>query len=242
MSLRLLKFEIKNLLRDRMTFMLLAVPLLVGWLGKYLIENDTFNNPIASNMIIIALTLISGVMFGSMAGFSILDDRDDHVFVSIQISPLSIRYYVWMKVIFVYVLSVVSSMIIFAMVGGMEMQWWQLILIALLNGFQAPTNAFLVNAFASNKVEGFVAMKATGFLMIFPIIAFLFVDWKEWIFAIAPAFWGAKALQTLLYAPLIDAGAIVMHLPFLGYLVIGFAYNILLTAMMYNVFKRKYMQ
>ena len=81
MSLRLLKFEIKNLLRDRMTFMLLAVPLLVGWLGKYLIENDTFNNPIASNMIIIALTLISGVMFGSMAGFSILDDRDDHVFV-----------------------------------------------------------------------------------------------------------------------------------------------------------------
>jgi fluoroquinolone transport system permease protein len=241
MILRLIKFETKNLLRDRMTLMLLAMPVMIGWLGRVLIDNNTFEADYLNNMVIIALTLITGVFFGSMAGFSILDDRDDHVFVSIQISPMDIKAYVWFKVIYVYGLSVLGTFVIFAMVGGMGLSVLQIVAIALLGSLQAPMNAFLVNAFASNKVEGFVAMKASGFLMIFPIISTLFLDWKAWLFAIAPAFWGAKAVQRVLLDGAIEAGVVSMPLSFWGYVGLGLVYNLLLTAFMYTVFKRKYL-
>lgn len=241
MILRLIKFETKNLLRDRMTLMLLAMPVLIGWLGKTLIANNTFEVAYLNDMVIIALTLITGVFFGSMAGFSILDDRDDHVFVSIQISPMDIKAYVWFKVVYVYVLSVIGTLVIFGMVGGMGLSLIQIVAIALLGSLQAPMNAFLVNAFASNKVEGFVAMKASGFLMIFPIISTLFLDWKAWLFAIAPAFWGAKAVQRVLLSGAIEVGVVSMPLSFWGYVGLGFVYNLLLTAFMYTVFKRKYL-
>jgi fluoroquinolone transport system permease protein len=87
MYARLVKFEIKNILRDRMTIMLLVWPFAVGLMGRYFINSNTLDK-MASEMLIIALTLMSGMIFGAMAGFSILDDRDDNVFVSISISPL----------------------------------------------------------------------------------------------------------------------------------------------------------
>jgi fluoroquinolone transport system permease protein len=240
MLFRLMKFEFKNLIRDRMTAMLLVYPLMVGFLGKYLLDTQDFDEN-GINLLIVALTIISGMIFGSMAGFSILDDRDDNVFLSIQISPMNVRFYVWVKVIFIYTLSVLANILIFVIMGGLGLELFDFILISLLIGLQVPINAFLINALSSNKVEGFIAMKGSGFLIIFPIVAFFFLDWKEWLFAFAPAFWGAKAVQVSLLQPYIDLGVVSMNLNFWMYLGIGFIYNLVLVYLMYNVFKRKYM-
>lgn len=238
MIARLVKFEFKNILRDRMTIMLLVWPFLIGLMGRYFIDSGTVDQTV-SEMVIIALTLMSGMIFGGMAGFSILDDRDDHVFVSISISPLNVQAYVIFKVLFVYVMAVLSGIITVYIAGGLGFEWWQVVLVASLTALQAPMNAFLINAFASNKVEGFVTMKATGFLLIFPVFSYLFLDWKEWLFAIAPGFWPAKAVQTLLFKDAISAGFIEMNLSFWPYLLIGFAYNLFLVAFMYSFFRRR---
>lgn len=238
--MRLMKFEFKNLIRDRMTAMLLVYPIMVGFLGKYLLENQNFDEN-GINLLVVTLTIISGMIFGSMAGFSILDDRDDNVFLSIQISPMNVRFYVWFKVVFIYVLSVLANLLIFIIMGGLGLELLDFILISMLIGLQVPINAFLINALSSNKVEGFIAMKGSGFLIIFPIVSFFFLDWKEWLFAFAPAFWGAKAVQVSLFAKYIDSGLVSMNLNFWMYLGIGFIYNLILTYVMYNVFKHKYM-
>lgn len=240
MLMRLMKFEFKNLIRDRMTAMLLVYPIMVGFLGKYLLENQNFDEN-GINLLVVTLTIISGMIFGSMAGFSILDDRDDNVFLSIQISPMNVRFYVWFKVVFIYVLSVLANLLIFIIMGGLGLELLDFILISMLIGLQVPINAFLINALSSNKVEGFIAMKGSGFLIIFPIVSFFFLDWKEWLFAFAPAFWGAKAVQVSLFAKYIDSGLVSMNLNFWMYLGIGFIYNLILTYVMYNVFKHKYM-
>lgn len=240
MLMRLMKFEFKNLIRDRMTAMLLVYPIMVGFLGKYLLENQNFDEN-GINLLVVTLTIISGMIFGSMAGFSILDDRDDNVFLSIQISPMNVRFYVWFKVVFIYVLSVLANLLIFIIMGGLGLELLDFILISMLIGLQVPINAFLINALSSNKVEGFIAMKGSGFLIIFPIVSFFFLDWKEWLFAFAPAFWGAKAVQVSLFAKYIDSGLVSMNLNFWMYLGIGFVYNLILIYVMYNVFKHKYM-
>ncbi len=238
MFARLMRFELKNILRDRMTLMLLFYPLVMGFIGRWLLNSDTFDK-MGSEILIIGLTLISGLLFGALAGFSILDDRDDNVFLSIQISPLNIHMYVIFKVAFVYIMSIIAGIFIILMAGGLSMLWWQMLLISALSGLQAPINAFLINAFASNKVEGFVTMKATGFLLIFPIISYFFFDWKEWLFSIAPAFWAAKAVQTILFKEVIEAGFVTMNLSFTAYLLIGFVYNVILVFVMYQVFIKK---
>lgn len=218
--------------------MLLVWPFLIGLMGRYFIDSGTVDQTV-SEMVIIALTLMSGMIFGAMAGFSILDDRDDHVFVSISISPLNVQAYVIFKVLFVYVMAVLSGIITVYIAGGLGFEWWQVVLVASLTALQAPMNAFLINAFASNKVEGFVTMKATGFLLIFPVFSYLFLDWKEWLFAIAPGFWPAKAVQTLLFKDAISGGFIEMNLSFWPYLFIGFAYNLFLVVFMYSFFRKR---
>jgi fluoroquinolone transport system permease protein len=241
MYARLVKFEMKNILRDRMTIILMVWPIAVGLMGRYFINSNTLDK-MASEMLIIALTLMSGMIFGAMAGFSILDDRDDNVFVSISISPLSVQAYVIFKVVFIYLMAVLSGIVTIYLAGGLGFAWWQVVLVALLAALQAPMNAFLINAFASNKVEGFVTMKATGFLLIFPIFSYLFLDWKEWLFAIAPGFWAAKAVQTILFSDAISAGMIDMNLTFWPYLLIGFLYNIFLVVFMYSFFRKRTQQ
>ncbi|PKM65231.1 MAG: hypothetical protein CVU94_08825 [Firmicutes bacterium HGW-Firmicutes-19] len=241
MFVRLAKFELKNILRDRMTIMLLVWPIAVGLLGRYFIDSNSLDK-IVSEMVIIALTLMSGMIFGAMAGFSILDDRDDNVFTSISISPLNVQAYVIFKVVFVYIMAVISGVVTVYLAGGLGFAWWQIVLISILTALQAPMNAFLINAFASNKVEGFVTMKATGFLLIFPVFSYLFLDWKEWLFAIAPGFWPAKAVQTLMFKDAISAGVINMNLSFWPYLLIGFVYNLFLVVFMYSFFRKRTQQ
>ena len=239
MIARLIKFEFKNVIRDRMTLMFLIYPFLVGFIGNAFLTNNQYQENIVQ-VIVISLSIISGVVFGAMGGFSIMDDRDDHVFTSINISPLNIRFYVWFKVAFVTVLGFFSNFIIYYMID-MKIDLGHYILITALASLQIPIHAFIINALASNKVEGFMAMKGSGFLMIFPIVSFFFLDWKQWIFSFAPAFWVFKAFQYELVKPAIDLGLVEMYLNSTGYLIIGFVYNILLTTLLYSVFKKKYL-
>lgn len=239
MIARLIKFEFKNVIRDRMTLMFLIYPFLVGLIGNAFLTNNHYQENIVQ-VIVISLSIISGVVFGAMGGFSIMDDRDDHVFTSINISPLNIRFYVWFKVAFVTVLGFFSNFIIYYMID-MKIDLGLYILITALASLQIPIHAFIINALASNKVEGFMAMKGSGFLMIFPIVSFFFLDWKQWIFSFAPAFWVFKAFQYELVKPAIDLGLVEMYLNSTGYLIIGFVYNILLTTLLYSVFKKKYL-
>ncbi len=239
MIARLIKFEFKNVIRDRMTLMFLIYPFLVGYIGNAFLQNNEYQAQTVQ-VIVISLSIISGVVFGAMGGFSIMDDRDDHVFTSINISPLNIRFYVWFKVAFVTVLGFFANFIIYYMID-MQINLGLYALFTLLACLQIPIHAFIINALASNKVEGFMAMKGSGFLMIFPIVSFFFLDWKQWIFAFAPAFWVFKAFQFELATPLIDAGLVEMYLNTSLYLIIGFVYNIVLITLLYGVFKKKYL-
>lgn len=235
MFARLMKFEFKNIIRDQMTLILLLYPFMMGALGRLLLDKTDIETSLVS-MLIIAFGIVSGLIFGAMAGFSIMDDRDDHVFVSIKISPLNIKTYVWFKVAFITALSVLSNFVIYAFID-FKMDLGLFFVLSLLSSLQVPIHAFIINALASNKVEGFMAMKGSGFLLIFPIVSYFFLDIKQWLFAFAPSFWVFKAFQYEALKPMMDAGLISMPLNTSLYILIGFAYNLLLTVLLYKRFR-----
>ena len=231
-------FETKNLLRNRMTVVMIFYPLVLGGIGRYLIVNGLVQEE-ALGITTMLMTILVGFTYGSMAGFSLLDDRDDQVLVSIRISPVSLDLYIWFKVAFAYILALLGGFFIIWYSGAIKLPAVDMLLVAALAALQTPITAFLVNSFANNKVEGFVTMKATGFLLLFPIGGFFFLGAEEWLFAVAPPFWAAKAVQRTMLEPLIDAGLVSMNLEFYQYIGLGFAYNLILVALAYKFFKNK---
>jgi fluoroquinolone transport system permease protein len=238
MLLSLMKFEVKNLLRDKMTAVMVIYPLIIGGIVKYLIVNNLVENE-GLGLTVMLMAIIAGFSYGAMAGFSLLDDRDDQVFASIQISQMSLSYYIWFKVAFAYILATLSGFFLIWFTGVIPLTVSEILLIALLAALQTPITAFLINAFANNKVEGFITMKASGFLLIFPVGGFFFLDKLEWLFAIAPAHWPAKAVQYAFLRPQIEAGFVSMNFSFYQYIFVGMAYNVLLVLLAYKIFRNK---
>lgn len=238
MLITMLKHETKNLLREKMTLVMMLYPLLIGVAGRILLDREIIYGQGVS-LAAMLFTLFAGFAYGAMAGFSLLDDRDDQVLESIQISPVSVNWYIWLKICFAFVLAVIADSFIIWFTGALNIGLCDIFLLATLSALQVPIVAFFVNAFAKNKVEGFVTMKGAGFSLIFPVAAYFFLDWKEWLFSFAPAHWLAKAVQYLTLQPAIEAGVVQMNLNFHQYIGIGFIYSLLLVLGAFTLFKKR---
>ena len=230
--------ELRNILRERMTMVMLFFPLVLGVIIRILIEREMVEGTVLGILAVMA-ALLAGFAYGAVAGFSLLDDRDDQVLLSIGISPFPLWAYVWFKVAFSFILAVGAGVVLIVLSGAVPMGFGDMLLVSLASAVQVPIVAFVVNAFATNKVEGFVAMKATGFLLIFPVGGYFFLDAKEWLFSVAPGHWAAKAVQRALMAPMIDAGTVTMNMGLRGYAAIGIFYNLILAYGAYRLYMKK---
>jgi fluoroquinolone transport system permease protein len=226
-----LKFEIKNLLRDEMMRVMLFYPLVLGGLVRLLINRDLLTEQFANVTAIVLVVLAAGFDFGMIAGFSLLDDRDDQVLLSIRMSPVSLNLYLWFKVGFAFLMAVGASLATMLISGSFAISPLQMLLVALLAAMQVPINAFLVSTLASNRAEGLAAIKVTGILVLLPVVAWFLLDWKQWLFAFVPGFWPAKAIQSLLLAG--------SPLGFAGYIGVGFLWCLIVTGLTYVLFKKK---
>lgn len=229
--------EFKKWLRDPMMRFMLIYPILFGIVGRYLLpaisETSNFNIEANADFIVAVLALISPVVFGAIIGFSVLEDRDDHIIDSIKVTPLSFNQFMSFRLIVVYVLAFAASIFImwFSDIGNFALG--NMFLIAFTAAFSAPMTGLAINIFSQNKIEGFAIMKLGGTIIILPIIALFFSDAKELFFAIFPAFWPAKMISSVI------RGDEQMFLNYNLYFIIGLLYVIILNVLSYLKFIRK---
>jgi fluoroquinolone transport system permease protein len=91
-----------------------------------------------------------------------------------------------------------------------------------------------MNAFSSNKVEGFVVMKLTGLTLIGPILALFLNDWTELLLGIFPGFWTARILSISMMPVEYLLGASWI------YFLIGFIANVLSLLYIFRYYKFKH--
>lgn len=238
MYLSFIHAEFKKWVRDPMLSFMVAYPLIFGLLGRYglrYIENASGMSLLPyTDIILVVLTLVTPNIFGALLGFSILDDRDDHILESVQVTPLSVAGFLAFRVLFVMLLSFASTLFVmwFVEIGGLTL--WSMVTVSLLSALATPATGLLINALATNKVEGFVAMKGVvGILIVFPVVALFFMDFKELLFALAPGFWPAKVLSSLV------RGQGVLPLSTAQYYWFGTLYAICANLAMAQAFRRK---
>jgi fluoroquinolone transport system permease protein len=235
-----IRFEIKNLLRDEMTRVTLFYPLVLGGLARLLFNRHLLASPFAAVTAVVLVILAAGFDFGMIAGFSLLDDRDDHVLVSIRISPVSVDLYVWVKVAFAFVMAVLAGVATMLISGTFTISALDMFLVALLAAMQVPINAFLVSALAHDRSEGIAATKFTGILVFLPVVAWLLAGWKQWILGFVPGFWPTKAIQSL---PLGFSANATNHTPlplgFNTFIGIGFLWCLIAASLCFILFRRR---
>ena len=219
-----------------MRFMLFY-PLLFGVVGRYFLpaiaRNSGFNITGNADFILAVLALMTPVIFGALIGFSILDDRDDHIIDSIKVTPLTFNQFMSFRLIVVYILSLISCIFVIWFSDVATLPWKDLLLISFLASLGAPITGLLINIFSQNKIEGFAIMKLLGIIVMLPIISLLFTDARELFFAIFPAFWPAKMISTLI------RGEAQMFLSYNLYFWIGLVYVAIASLLAYKKFIRK---
>ncbi len=255
--MRMLVYEFKNIVRDKMTLILLLYPLMVIGLGSFvipvLIDNyagTTGGQETASLIVIIIFASVAPFVTSALLGFSLLDHRDENTLDTLRVTPLSLRGYVLFKTLYAYLLSVNASFwILFGtkVLSGdgytfAGVNLWDsfslgaILLFAFAAGFFTPVFALLLSSIAKNKIEGFAYMKTTGIFALLPALVVLenLQDFKQYFLGIFPTFWPVKGM--LVQADLLSHDH---NLPVILYMLIGVLYPLALSLLAYRVFEKK---
>ncbi len=226
--------ELKKWRRDSLMGFMLVYPILFGVIGRFVVpwveDMSGFPMNTVADYILVMLVLLTPQVYGALIGFSILNDRDDHVLTSVRVTPLSIHQFLLFKLVIVFVLSFAACYYVLWFSNMVDFGAGEMATISFLASLSAPMTGLLINALAQNKIEGFAVMKGVGILIIFPFVSLFFVDAKELLFSFAPGFWPAKAISSIV------RGEGVLLLSYGQYVWIGLVYVLFLNVLTYRVF------
>ena len=186
-----------------------------------------------ADVVIAVFALMMPMIFGALIGFSILDDRDDNVLMTVKVTPLGLQRFFAFRLIMIFIFAILASIfvILFADIGGLEL--YEVIAISVVSALSAPLTGLFINSFASNKIEGFAIMKGFGVLIFVPLVSLFVFDFKELFFAFAPGFFPAKSVSALI------RGDQFMYLSFNSYYLLGWVYGIIMNIVAYRYFSKK---
>lgn len=213
--------DLRNIRRDSMmlTFALapflavvvlrIAVPLATDFLSNRYGFDLTPYYPLLLSLFVLGLPL----GFGGLAGFMVLDERDDDTLTALRVTPASMSGYAGYRITTAVIISSLYTLGCISVTGFAPAALLpDLVPAALLASLFSPVVALALVALANNKVEGLAISKAFGVFVLGPLAAyFVGSDWQL-LFGILPTYWPAKAVWIASgggnYWPYLMAGAV----------------------------------
>lgn len=232
---RLLKHELKSITKDKMYLFLAIFPIVMAFIAYFLIpylkEQSTL---VVSNIVILVFILFNGFMFGAITAFTLLDDSDDKVLLSLRITPISVKYYVLLKLIISYIFGIFATIILLLVTNFIETSnVLDMIYIIILAPLQGPIFALLINSLATNKVEGFVIMKLSGIILLIPIAALFLTKWTELLLGIIPGFWVSRIISIQLIDQDYFLGSTTI------YFLLGLIVHLIIGYLLFKLYQKK---
>jgi len=233
----MLKLEFKNIFRDPLYLFFVFFSVFIGLLGYFAIpylQERVSTTSLLPEIIATILILLTGYIFGAITAFTLLDDLDDNVLLSLKITPVSAKVYVSIKLIISYIFAFIATFFIIIATDFLPTaSLLTIIIVAILGAFQAPSIALIITSFSDNKVEGFVTMKLSGILLAFPVLAFFIQPWQELFISLAPGFWPARIIQMVLIPQM------SVNFNIATYFVIGGIYNLFFICLLLKIYFKR---
>ncbi|MGB3682056.1 MAG: ABC transporter permease [Rubrobacteraceae bacterium] len=229
--------DIRNVRRDSMllTFLLapllavvvlrFAVPLVTAYLDRRYGFDLTPYYPLLLSLLILGLP--GG--FGSLAGFMVLDERDDDTLTALRVTPASTTGYAGYRISTAITLSFLYTLGCISLTGLAPVSLLpSLVPAALLAGLFSPVVALLLVTLANNKIEGLALGKAFGVFILGPLAAYFIGSNWQLLLGILPTYWPARAFWVA------SGGG-----NFWPYFLVGLAYNLALVILLLRRFRDK---
>lgn len=257
----LFKYELKNVLKDKMSFFMLVYPLLMLFITGFLVPevlSRTETNPMAmsyTSVVLILINITIGAMMGGfLLGFALIENKDERTINSIAVTPASIKGYIAFKSVYATIISFIGNMVIlFGLLliakdkllvfdganlvsAFRDIKAYHIIAISFTTSLLTPALAMVMASFAKNKVEAFVFVKAGGMVLMLPILMTLnfFDGATQYILSFLPHFWCAKAAYNV-----VSLNTNSANLSFWLYNLIGAVYAISIALIAARSFNRK---
>jgi len=230
-----IKAELKNMTRDKMYLFFFLFPIILGVAGyfliPYLIDITEPGNPIAQ-IVAMFMILMTGFVFGAVTGFTLLDDKDDNVLMSLKITPVDVKHYVYVKMLVGGIFGFITTFALLLATNFLpDASVWLMLAVSILGAIQVPSVVLIVNSFSDNKVEGFVIMKMSGMVILFPLMGFFVTGGMQYLLGVAPGYWAGRIVELEL-VPSEEGSAFLVFLA-------GVAYNLLATWLLMKLYAKR---
>ncbi|CAH0119326.1 Fluoroquinolones export permease protein [Paenibacillus sp. CECT 9249] len=195
--LHLIRGDVKQIARDPMLAFYLLAPMLIilavrfgiPFVAALLQREAGFDLAPYYNLILSFAMLLIPLILGVLAGFMMLDERDENLIAYYSVTPLSKSGYLLYRLSFPIVLSVLYCGMFLLAASLAPAQTASLLATLPMLAMEAPLIALLLAACASNKVEGLAWSKGAGLIVFLPAIAyFVPLPWQL-LAGIVPAYW-----------------------------------------------------
>ncbi len=229
----IIKAELKAMLRDRMYAFFAIYPAIFGAIGYFLVKwfEEEYPGGLGGPITAMVLIVVTGYVFGALIAFTLLDDKDDQVLMSLKITPISVKYYIYVKILAGMIFGFIATLILLLATDFLpDANFLTIIGVAILGSIQVPSVVLIVNSFSSNKVEGFVVMKLSGIVLLFPVIGFLVTGAVQRLFGLAPGYWAGALVEIELG---VDTGNTLLIF------IAGITYNIFATWLLMKVYTKR---
>jgi len=173
------------------------------------------------------LPLVIAGMTGTVAGFLLLDQRDDQTMTALLVTPLSLGDYLRYRLGGLMILSAVFGAIMVPVAGLTRTSPIQVVVTAVAAAPLAPIYALFLGTFAANKVQGFALAKAVGVVFVPCVVSYFVTGPWQSAFGIVPHYWPLKAFW------LFEEGLVG---PALAHAVIGMAWQAALLMLLVRHF------
>jgi len=198
----ILRTDGRRLARDRfllavfayLVVMSISMRWILPWVNRGLgvrwgLDIEPFYPVIVSYFVVV----LTGILVGMIAGFLLLESREDRSIKALLVSPLPLTTYLGTASM---VLAVVTSGVILAeaaLLGLGLPSWPTLVAVSVVGGLSAPIPALFLASFARNKVEAFAQMKFVSIAGLIPVGAYFIPEPWQYAACLFPPYWVAKA-------------------------------------------------
>jgi fluoroquinolone transport system permease protein len=225
--------ELKGLFRDRMYTFFAIYPFIFGTIGYFItdmLRDD--GNIMAANIVAMMLIVVTGYVFGALIAFTLLDDKDDKVLMSLKITPVDVKHYVYVKMLVGGIFGFITTFALLLATNFLpDASVWLMLAVSILGAIQVPSVVLIVNSFSDNKVEGFVIMKLSGMVILFPLMGFFVTGGMQYLLGVAPGYWAGRIVELEL-VPSEEGSAFLVFLA-------GVAYNLLATWLLMKLYAKR---
>ena len=226
----LLAHDARQIARQRLLAMLLALALLMGLAARFglpfldatLSERGVL--PSAHTAMRLSDTYPLWVAFfglwqasllpGTVFGFVLLDEKERETLTAMRVTPVPMRVYLAYKVALPYLTAVVFILAIVPMIGLAQLAWWELLVIAPMAALSAPLVTIGIATFARDKVQGLAFTKFFGLMGLVILGAWFISPVGRWVLGAllpplmsAQAYWLALDSEPLWWVASLCAGA-----------------------------------